>query len=99
MIIKVIEAVCDELKVTEVEFFSQEKKGYMIDARFIAGHLCTMFSLGTLEEIGRKVGDKSHSTIISNNKKSAGWVLYNKEYAEKFNRCKVRVEQLIKRFE
>lgn len=88
---KVIKTVCDTLGVTETEFHNRSKKAILIDARFIAMHLCVENELGTLEEIGFRCGDKDHSTVLWAIGQSKKWIEFNSAYREKYELCKSKV--------
>ena len=88
---KTIKAICETLGITEMEFHNTSKKAILVDARFIAMHLCVENKLGTLEEIGFRCGDKNHATVLWAVKQSKQWVEYNSAYREKYEKCKDRM--------
>jgi len=88
---RTIRIICQTLGVTEKEFNNTSKKATLVDARFIAMHICVDMELGTLEEIGFRCGDKNHATVIWAVKQSKQWVQYNSEYREKYEKCKARI--------
>ena len=57
--------ICRKHGVTRVELFSHRKQQYLIDARHELAGLARRHTMLSFPEIGRRMGDRDHTTVLN----------------------------------
>jgi chromosomal replication initiator protein len=91
------QAVCDEFGLSPASLQSSDRTKAMTHPRMLAMFLARKHTRAPLSEIGVYFGRRSHSTVISAQKKVAGWMADGA--AVPLNHRSVSTEETIRRVE
>jgi hypothetical protein len=67
----IIRAICSEFQLTKTELLSERRSMNVVRPRQIAFSLCKHLTTRSLVEIGRRLGDRDHTTVIHGVRKMA----------------------------
>lgn len=59
----IIKKVCEYKRINKRELFLDSRKREIVEARQLAMHFSKEYTRATFETIGKKIGDKDHSTV------------------------------------
>jgi chromosomal replication initiator protein len=93
----IVEAVCDVMGVAPGDLQSSSKSKSVTLPRMLVMFLARKWTRAALSEIGRTVGRRSHSTVVSAQHKVTHWLSSGKKVPLGHGEC--RLEDAIKRIE
>ena len=70
--IKIVDIVADHFKLTPQEIYSKNRSSTIAYPRQIAMYLCRKYLDISLNDIGKAIGDRDHSTVLHAEKKIKG---------------------------
>lgn len=87
-IVDVIRAVCAFYSIPVSELLADRRSGPMVRARHIAMYICRKTSLKSFPEIGRRLGNRDHSTVIHGVAKIEDLLLTDEELRDEIESIK-----------
>lgn len=91
--LEIIAAVCDEFDVSQIDLCSDRRARAFTRPRDIAFWLISRFSLASLSQIGRVLGDRDHTTVMHGIKVIDREIRDRSEYGLAALRLKAMLEQ------
>lgn len=92
----IIDTVSQVLNVAVYKLTSNTRKREAVDARYIiVSLLLEFYPLMTLEEIGHKIGNRHHSTVINARTIIEDLLLKDKPFIKKHTACRSAVLELL----
>ena len=67
----IIRAVCSEFQLTKTELLAERRSHDVVRPRHVAFALCKHLTTRSLVEIGRRLGDRDHTTVLHGIRKMA----------------------------
>lgn len=93
----IVEAVCDVMGIEQKELQSSSKTASVATPRMLVMFLARKWTRAAHSEIGRTLGRRSHSTVVSAQHKVTEWLAHGKMLHLGHGQC--RIEDAIKRIE
>jgi chromosomal replication initiator protein len=94
---EILDAVCDVFGVGAAELQSSSKSPAVALPRMLVMFLARKYTRAALSEIGRVLGRRSHSTVVSGQHKVNEWLLAGKRVALGHSQC--TLEEAVRRVE
>lgn len=96
-IVKIIlHSVCQTFNVDKALVIDKSSIPTVCDARRVCYGLCKAFTTLSLKEIGRKLGNRSHSTILNGLSHHNDYLVSDPKYVRYYNKCYIMVDNALK---
>lgn len=70
----IVNFVAEQYGVSRIDILSQRRLGNLIEPRIVAMYLATTLTFQSTTEIGRRIGDRDHSTVVKSVQRVKGWM-------------------------
>lgn len=91
----IIRTVSRFYKVTTTEMLSQRRSAYLVRPRHVAMHLAKTLTLKSLPEIGRRMGDRDHTTVLHAVRKIERLLELDERLADEIEVLKLHIRQAV----
>ena len=88
----IIEMICGEYGVSKDDIFSKKRNAEIIQARQVVMYLCRKYTNMSLEEIGKAVGKKDHTSVMSGISKIRQMISDDEEFANMISRFEAKFD-------
>jgi len=90
----ILHNVCEVFGVDEDDVIGKSRFQYIVQARHMYAFLCSKLIPGaSLQRVGRALGDRHHTTIISSIKKCESLLIVDDSYLAKFEEVATRINE------
>lgn len=80
---RIIDAAADEFGISGIDIRSQRRTADVVLPRQIAMYLAKLLTFKSLPEIGRRLGNRDHTTILHGIRRAEAWIAENPEIRAK----------------
>lgn len=94
-VVTIQSACADEFDVSLIDILSHRRTKRVITPRHVALFLCCELTKRSLPEIGRKFGDRDHTTVLHASRKIAARVQLDAELKRRVDSVRARLDQLM----